>query len=167
MLFNCTTCINPVSCDLSLYIAGGITAGILSVTIGEPPSESSNRRRANKNSQTYWFNTTFTRWPVWWVQKGAWMCHLYDWIQCWWFDSLFTVYAYLSCWLYRWLANAKSHVSQLHGTSRCSSTHHLWNMLIDLDPGSYLKGRVSKRRQQQSYPKKKKKWIDPFLIFSK
>lgn len=75
-----------------LVFAGGIAASILSIAIGEPTSESFDRGGTSKNSKTNWFDTTFTGWIVWWMQKGSRMCYLYDWIQCWWLDSNTTLY---------------------------------------------------------------------------
>lgn len=114
----------------SFVSAGGTAASVLSIAIGQPACDSFDRGGTSENSKTYRFNTTLAGRIVWWVQKSSWMCDLYDWIQCRRLDPLSTLYAHLSRWLYRWLVNAKSHVPQLHGTSRCSLAYHLWDMLI-------------------------------------
>lgn len=46
------------------YFVGSAAASILSIAIGEPASESLNRRGAGENSKEDWFNTTLAHWTV-------------------------------------------------------------------------------------------------------
>lgn len=118
-------------------LTGGAAASVLSIAVGESASQPLNGRGTSKNSQTNWFDTTSAHWHVRWLQEGSRMCDLYDWIRCRRLNPLSTVLAHLSRQLHRRLANAKSHVPQLHGTGRCGSIHHLRNVLIVFQPSCY------------------------------